>query len=160
LRGYIVKIPAANQQIKTLSLLSALFFCLLTVLPAAVSATTQNNPATGDSKVIREPGNDRMWKMDRSKRFRSQEQVKEYLAELNRGEYNDWRLPTKWELYDLFQLFALKKIPPVQAKLEMSYWLTEENGKVRVGSWDAGDGCGIERKFYPGKKGYVRAVRP
>jgi len=155
-----MKIPASGQHIRKIRFLSALLLCLLTVLPAAISATTQDTPKGDGNDIIQEPGNNRMWKMDRSKRFSSPDQVKEYLSELNKGEYHDWRLPTKWELYDLFQLFALKKIPPVKVKLEMSYWLTGENGRMRVGSWDAGDGCGIERKFYPGKKGYVRAVRP
>jgi len=148
------------RHINNIGFLSTLLLCLLTVLPITVSAALQNGAKTVGNNVIQEPGSERMWTMDRSKKLRSPTQVAEYLSQLNKGEFNDWRLPTKWELYDLLQLFALKKIPPVKAKLEMSYWLTGENGKMRVGSWDAGDGCGIERKFYPGKKGYVRAVRP
>ncbi|MBW1635993.1 MAG: hypothetical protein JRC87_07040 [Deltaproteobacteria bacterium] len=155
-----MKKPPPSYNIKTIHLLPMLLLCLLTVLPTAASAALQDTSKTDGSNVIQEPESERMWTMDRSKKFRSPTQVEEYLSRLNKGEYSDWRLPTKWELYDLFQLFALKKIPPVKTKLEMSYWLAGENGKMRVGSWDAGDGCGIERKFYPGKKGYVRAVRP
>ena len=113
-----------------------------------------------DGGIIQEPENGRMWQMDRSKKIRSSTEVQEYLSELNKGEYKDWRLPTKYELYDFFLLFALKENRELDIKLEMSYWLVGDNGKISVGSWEPGDTCGSERIFYPGKKGYVRAVRP
>ncbi len=77
--------------------------------------------------------------MDRSKKMRSPAEVQEYISDLNKGEYNDWRLPTKYELYDLFLLFALKENRELDIKLEMSYWLVGNNGKMIVGSWEPGD---------------------
>lgn len=112
-------------------------------------------------EYFQEKQSGRMWRVDRSKKLKTPQDVAQYLDTVNEGTYNDWRLPTKQELYDLFAIFDLKRNGEVQIRLEGDYWLTEgPTSPVYVGSWQIGDGCGPSRSFYSGKKGYVRAVRP
>ena len=154
-----MNITREKQPTKNAKFLLTLLFCLSPVLPLTTSAK-MGAVTTLDGGIIQEPGDGKMWQMDRSKKIKSSTEVQEYLSELNKGEYNDWRLPTKYELYDFFLLFALKENRDLDIKLEMSYWLVGDNGKISIGSWEPGDTCGAERIFYPGLKGYVRAVRP
>lgn len=101
-----------------------------------------------------------MWTKTKSKKIASAEEARQYLARINQGEYSDWRLPTKQELYDLFMVFDLKKNGEVRVRVEGKYWLKNGKGETVVGTWEIGDGCGPERAYYSGSEGYVRAVRP
>lgn len=101
-----------------------------------------------------------MWTAVKSKKLATAEEVRQYLNRLNEGEYNDWRLPTKQELYDLFTIFDLKNNGKVRISIEGNYWLRKPEGKIIAGAWEIGDGCGPERVYYSKEKGYVRAVRP
>lgn len=103
---------------------------------------------------------DTMWTRERSKILDTASDVSGYLSELNNGEFNDWRLPTKKELHDLFMIFDLKYNGEVKIRIEGRYWLVNDDGKVTVGSWEIGDGCGPDRIFYTGKNGHVMAIRP
>lgn len=101
-----------------------------------------------------------MWTKERSKRIKEVSDVQEYLSELNTGQFSDWRLPTKQELYDLFLIFDLKNNGDVRVRVEGKYWLASDLGVLSVGAWEIGDGCGPERRFSVGGKGYIRAIRP
>ena len=131
-------ITQCRERVKNVRFLLSLFICLLVILPVTASAK-MGAVTILDGDIIQEPENGRMWQMNRSKKMSSSTEVQEYLSNLNKGEYNDWRLPTKYELYDLFLLFALKENQKLDIKLEMSYWLVGNNGKMIVGSWEPGD---------------------
>ena len=133
-----MKITQYKERVKNVRFLLSLFICLLVILPVTASAKMGAVTILG-GEIIQEPENGRMWQMNRSKKMRSSTEVQEYLSKLNKGEYNDWRLPTKYELYDFFLLFALKENQELDIKLEMSYWLVGNNGKMIVGSWEPGD---------------------
>ncbi|OEU46486.1 MAG: hypothetical protein BA862_08380 [Desulfobulbaceae bacterium S3730MH12] len=133
-----MNITQCKERVKNVRFLLSLFICLLVILPVTASAK-MGAVTILDGDRIQEPENGRMWQMNRSKKMRSSTEVQEYLSNLNKGEYNDWRLPTKYELYDLFLLFALKENRELDIKLEMSYWLVGNNGKMIVGSWEPGD---------------------
>lgn len=112
-------------------------------------------------EIIQERDSQKMWQVDRSRRFKQAEDVANYLQELNTGgEYTDWRLPEKKELYALHSIFDLKNNGEVKIRVEGKYWLTDGGAPPFVGSWEIGDQCGPSRTFYKGKAGYVRAVRP
>jgi hypothetical protein len=133
-----MNITQYKERMKNVRFLLSLFICLLVILPVTASAKMGAVTILG-GEIIQEPENGRMWQMNRSKKMRSSTEVQEYLSKLNKGEYNDWRLPTKYELYDFFLLFALKENQGLDIKLEMSYWLVGNNGKMIVGSWEPGD---------------------
>jgi len=101
-----------------------------------------------------------MWQLERSKRLRSEQKVQLYLEQLNAGRYNDWRLPTKSELYRFIEIFDWKKNGDVRTRVEGDHWLTVDSGTVVPGEWELDDMCGPERIFYKKKSGYVRAIRP
>ncbi|WP_319547816.1 DUF1566 domain-containing protein [Desulfogranum marinum] len=101
-----------------------------------------------------------MWTAVKSKKLDTVAEVRQYLTRLNEREYNDWRLPTKQELYDLFTVFDLKNNGKVRISIEGNYWMRKPEGKIIAGAWEIGDGCGPERVYYSKEKGYVRAVRP
>ncbi|WP_163338446.1 DUF1566 domain-containing protein [Desulfopila sp. IMCC35008] len=101
-----------------------------------------------------------MWTKMRSKEFSSPGDVQQHLSRLNEGEFSDWRLPTKQELYDLFGIFDMKNNGNVKIRIEGRYWLVNDKGDVVTGAWEVGNGCGPERIFYTGKKGHIMAIRP
>lgn len=143
---------------KALSLLlSIAVVCLL--VPFSLQAAS---PALQiqEEGIFTQAGNGMMWQMDRSKRLKTTQDVEVYLATLNSGKYNNWRLPTQQELFELFSLFDLKENGDVKIQLEGGYWLVGKNTEVEAGTWEIGDGCGPSRKYYTKKAGYVRAVRP
>jgi hypothetical protein len=139
-----------------------LSFLLLQLLPAVVtsSANSADRLHMVSETTFMDEGTGKMWQFDRSKRIDKLDDAIEVLAALNSGVYHDWRFPTKQELFEFFQIFDLKNNGSVKPKLEGSYWLQEDDGAIEVGSWEIGDGCGPGRKFFTGKTGYVRAVRP
>lgn len=101
-----------------------------------------------------------MWTKSRGKKFADPSEVKNYLKSLNEGQFNDWRLPTKQELYDLFMIFDFKKNGDIKIRIEGKYWLANNDGQMSAGAWDIGDGCDPERTYSREKKGFVRAIRP
>lgn len=145
--------------------LTVLFLAMLVFIATQSISAQRVKPSDTISLVskgdILETANKRMWQSNRSKKMESTKDVENYLQSLNQGTYNDWRLPTKQELYDFFTIFDFKKNGAVQIRLEGYYWLDDKkNSSVYVGGWQIGDGCGPSRSFHKGKKGYVRAVRP
>lgn len=113
-----------------------------------------------DDEIIRETRNDSMWRLDRSKRLRSEQEVERYLDQLNSKHYKDWRLPTKSELHRFIEIFDWKKNGEVKIKIEGDHWLIDDSNKIKAGEWELDDLCGPIRVYYNKKSGYVRAVRP
>jgi len=138
-----------------LFLIIPFLLCIPTSSLSAEGALRQEAPG-----LIAESKTGLVWQEKRSHKKHSPDEVQQYLTQLNQGPYHDWRLPSKWELYDFFMIFDLKKDGGVNLKLEGSYWLKDDNGKLYPASWEQGDQCGAERTFYKTKSGYVRAVRP
>lgn len=93
-----------------------------------------------DAETFQEQKSGKMWQLERSRKFRATEEVENYLHELNKGRYADWRLPTKQELYELFVFFDLKKNGDVKVPKEGNYWYAGEYGQIEVGAWEEGDG--------------------
>lgn len=123
-------------------------------------ASTAGEPVLNQisEDIFQNSRNDQMWQMRKSKRLKTASSAEQYLNQLNQGEYQDWRLPTKQELYTLFSYFDLKLYGNVRIQLEGNYWI--ENKGIQVGTWGIGDQCGPSRTFYTQKAGYVRAIRP
>jgi hypothetical protein len=152
-----------NMPNKIVTSVKAVFFLVSVniVMSLAAVAVGQNSILEIlPGEVFRQQGSETIWQINRSKRLKTQEEVQEYLAALNQGDFHDWRLPTRQELYDLFSIFDLKQSGEVKISLEGSYWLYDEKDGKQVGSWETGDQCGLSRNYFKGKAGHVRAVRP
>lgn len=142
---------------------SALIWCLNIFLTPhfAGSANTDSGLLVSVSEeYFQNTRNGAIWTTTRSKRLATTREAQAYLNLLNKGSFDDWRLPSKQELFDLFSIFDLKNNGEVKIRIEGKYWLADGDGQISVGTWEIGEGCGPERRFFSGGKGYVRAIRP
>lgn len=147
--------------IKSLLLVTGIALILVSgplVAPPLTSAAETGEFEVLDEETFTESGTERVWKLFRSRRIKSLEQVDNYLSSINNSAHSYWRLPTRDELFRLFSKFDLKKNGDVLVPIEGNYWHTDDKGMISVGAWEIGDQCGPERLFYPGKSGYVWAV--
>jgi hypothetical protein len=138
-----------------------LLCCLLVVqfFPAVGMAGAPGMEKMTDD-IVSETKSGKMWQLKKSKRIKTSEEVEAYLQDLNDGEYSDWRLPSKTELFALMSIFDLKQNGEVKIDVEGKYWLRDIAGNFHVGIWETGDQCGPSRAYYEAKAGYVRAIRP
>lgn len=98
-----------------------------------------------------------IWQTGRSKKFSSFEDARLYAENLQLAGHDDWRLPTKEELFRLSELFDLRRSGDCPMKPEGSYW----NAKKKAGEWYPYPLCGgSDFKYLKSKTGRVRAVRP
>lgn len=110
--------------------------------------------------IVQETDNGRMWTTVKTSRYESRGTVENYLQTLNDGKYSDWRLPTKWELREFYDIFDLKQAGDVRVQIEGNYWMVMESGESSAAAWEVGDQCEPERFFYKKQSGRIRAVRP
>jgi len=101
-----------------------------------------------------------MWQVEASRTIHSLAEAQAYVRQLRLGGYEDWRLPTISELYDLYTVFDLHLNGECTLEVEGTYWSDEPDMDGRVGTWELDDNCDPERQYIPKKKGRVRAVRP
>lgn len=114
-----------------------------------------------DDNTCRDTIHGLVWQRERSNLIDSLEEAEAYVAELNqKSAYHDWRLPTIYELYDLNYAFDLHQNGDCAMAREGNYWAGKKDGDGMVGAWEIGNQCDPERQYFPGKKGFVRAVRP
>lgn len=100
-----------------------------------------------------------MWQVERTDVFTSGQEALAYVDGLSLGDYDDWRLPTKEELYDLCVLYDMKWAGDCPMRLKGSYWM--QNGTSEAGEWDAYPLCGgSDYQYFKTRTGRVRAVRP
>jgi hypothetical protein len=112
-----------------------------------------------DGNICQDMKTKKMWMIDKSKRIESLADAKKYTSSLKAGGYDNWRLPTVAELFELYMLFDLHQNGTCQIEVEGTYWSDEPDNKGRVGAWELDDNCDAERQYIPKKKGYVRAIR-
>lgn len=104
--------------------------------------------------------NGRMWQVERTEVFSSGQEARNYVHNLELGNFNDWRLPSKEELYELCYLLELRLAGDCPIKLKGSYWLA--NGSdTDAGEWESYPLCGGPGfRYFKGKTGRVKGVRP
>ncbi|MDH3328865.1 MAG: DUF1566 domain-containing protein [Desulfobulbaceae bacterium] len=104
----------------------------------------------------------RMWQVERGGSFSSLQEAEQYAANMKIGGHNDWRLPTRAELYDLHDIFFWEKNGNCTMNTTGDFWTASEKGEKPLGHWETYYLCGPEFKYSEslGSDGYVRAVRP
>ncbi len=137
----------------------------LTTVLAACSTTAQQGEASGarmispTAGICKDVETGLMWQSAPSKAFTSLADAEAYVAKLNIGGYDDWRLPSVTELYGLYMTFDLHENGGCKMNVEGTYWSDEEDLEGRVGTWELDDNCDPERRYIPKQRGKVRAVR-
>ncbi|MCF6187453.1 MAG: DUF1566 domain-containing protein [Desulfobulbaceae bacterium] len=140
--------------------------CLLAVFMSGCASYSGEDGSPVGSRMIplgngvcKDLRSGKMWQVGASRTIKSLEEAKEYTASLKVGGYDDWRLPTVTELFDLYMIFDLKQNGDCNLKVEGIYWSDEPDLQGRVGTWELDDNCDPERQYIPKTKGRVRAVR-
>jgi len=136
-----------------------MFWALIVAVMPEQSAVADDRLQMTGADVFVDQQAGLMWQLGRSKRVKDLDDAITILSDLNGGEFSNWRFPSKVELFELFQTFDLKNNGAVETNLEGNYWLVDDDGSMKAGSWEIGDGCGPSRTFYMKRGGYVRAVR-
>lgn len=101
-----------------------------------------------------------MWQQVKSEKLFNIEDARTYAKNLTIGGYNDWRLPTVYELYHLNYLRDLHIESECEINLEGNFWSDEKDGEGIVGAWKISDQCDPVRQYSPASAGYVKVVRP
>ena len=109
--------------------------------------------------VCRDNKTGRMWQVGTSRNLDSLPKAQDYADQLSIGGYDDWRLPTVSELYELYLIFDLHQNGDCRLEVEGTYWSDEPDLQGRVGTWELDDNCDAERQYIPKNRGKVRAVR-
>jgi hypothetical protein len=127
--------------------------------PAAMAPSFGRAKLAVVAEGICQQRNGLMWQLESSGVLESGQQAVEYVQALRLGNYSDWRLPSKGELYALCYLHDLKLTGDCPLKPTGSYW--SMNGAPQAGEWEVYSLCGGTEYQYRGSKaGRVRAVRP
>ena len=148
-----------NRILPFLPIFVTLTFLIILADPVLTKGTDQFLRLM-DGHHIEDIRKKQMWTKEKSRIFRSADEAQHFLTQLNRGDFGDWRFPTKHELHDLLLIFDMKNNGEVKVPIEGKYWLMGEDGKVSAGAWEFGGGCGPARHFHSGERGRVWAVRP
>ncbi|MDA3971697.1 MAG: DUF1566 domain-containing protein [Desulfobulbaceae bacterium] len=143
---------------KSLMTCLVLAFAVTLIGCAGMSTQTPRYAITAPG-ILQDTDSGQMWQLERSKRFKTYKEAQAFVEQLTLGGYDDWRLPTIYELYDLNYLFDLHQNGTITLDREGNYWSGEKDGDGIIGAWAISDQCGPSREYYTGKAGYVRAVR-
>lgn len=113
-------------------------------------------------KICREVSTNKMWQLIKEGPFSSLEEANRYTAELKLGGYDDWRLPTKSELFNLFYVHYWKNNRDCVMNNKGEFWAISKDQEPSLGHWEAYLLCGPEFKFVYSIKeyGFIRAIRP
>lgn len=140
--------------------------CLLAVFLSGCASYSDHDGSSAGARMIplgdgvcQDTRTGKMWQVGSSKTLHSLEEAKTYTETLKVGGYDDWRLPTVTELFDLYMIFDLKQNGDCDLQVEGTYWSDEPDLEGRVGTWELDDNCDPERRYIPKTKGRVRAVR-
>ena len=151
-----------------------LFYCITIGLLIGCGCTPRQNGtgpySSGEiglqlikgNKYCREITSETMWQIEKEGKFSSLQEADRYAVSLELGGYDDWRLPTKSELYKLFYIFYRNKNNDCTMNVSGDFWITLKNQEATLGHWEVYHLCGPEFKFVESikGKGYVRAIRP
>lgn len=149
----------------------AVLLVLFSILPAgcALNQNSLDSISGASNDILQDNGqgicldlnSGKMWQLGRGGAFFSLQDAQQYAEDLQLGGYDDWRLPTKEELFDLHNRFFLKENGNCSMKRGGEYWSADKKGKPALGHWETYHLCGPGFKYVKsvGTKGYVRAIR-
>jgi len=142
------------------------FTRLFTLAAAAVLIFSSNTLAGGGSLqnlgngICKDKVTGLEWQIDKSKRFSSFHDVKQYITGLQLGGFSDWRLPTTRESMELRGLIAIQGNDDCGfPKLKSKYWLVDKKEGTVPARLELECFCRGDYDLLAKDKGYVRVVR-
>ena len=113
-------------------------------------------------EICQEVRSGTMWQVGKGGVFESPEEAVHYAANLNLAGYDDWRLPTREEMFGLYTIFYWEKNGSCAMNRKGNFWSLSEEGELLLGHWETYFLCAPEHKYVKSlaTRGLVRAVRP
>lgn len=151
------------------------FHCLFMTLALVLNGCTQHPhvPSNADDKksglfmvngqtICQEVLSSKMWQSKKEGPFSSLEEADRYATELELDGYDDWRLPTRSELFDIFYMHYFQNDGDCVMNHRGEFWALSGDQEPSLGHWEDDLLCGPEFKFVESMKdyGFVRAIRP
>ena len=102
-----------------------------------------------------------MWQYGKSRRaLKTEAEALEYAKDLRLGGFDDWRLPTLAERWDIVQIYMYKNNGDINfPKPGTKYWTAETEKGISPIKLDFSCLCMANQEIEYRTKGYVRAVR-
>ena len=139
---------------RTFSLICYLSCALIFNGCAGQSAITKGHPHGEDAllvpmadEICQETLTDKMWQIDKEGPFSSLEEATRYATGLRLGNFDDWRLPTKSEMFELFYMHYWKKDGTCVMNHRGEFWSLSKDQKPVLGHWEDDLLCGPELNF-------------
>ena len=150
------------------SCMKMILFCLSVstfILSYGCASQQKSMIQLKDQGICQEIKSGRMWQLDKGGKFSSLDEAEKYATSLHLGGYNDWRVPTRDEYFQLHTLFFSLGIGTnndCAMDFNGDFWSVPKGEEPTLGHWEAYFLCGTEIKYVEsyGIEGYVRAVRP
>lgn len=148
-----------------LHLICTLILCGCASNPDTISSNDNRNGRlylVEGGVVCLEITTNRMWQFRKEGPFSSLEEADRYVAELNLNGFDDWRLPTKSELFDIFYIHYWRNDGNCVMNHKGEFWAVSRDQESSLGHWEDDLLCGPEFNFVDSIKddGFVRAIRP
>jgi len=142
--------------------LFSLSVCTLFILSYGCASQQNSMIKLKDQEICQEIKSGRMWQLDKGGKFSSLDEAERYATSLQLGGYNDWRVPTWDEYFQLHNIFLLRNNNDCAMDFKGDFWSVPEGEEPTLGHWEIYFLCGDELRYVEsqGIEGYVRAVRP
>jgi len=136
--------------------------CILIILNNGCVSKQNSLVKLKDQGICKEITTGKMWQIDKGGKFTSLNEAESYATSLQLGGFNDWRVPTKDEYFQLHYLFSEGKNNDCAMNSNGDFWAISEGEEPTLGHWETYHLCGAEFKYVESLEttGYVRAVRP
>lgn len=142
-------------------IVSAFIVCLTMTASGCAPKKTMLLQTEG-TEICEEIKSGKMWQKGKGGPFFTLQAAEQYAADLQLGGHNDWRLPSKEELFELYHIFFWKKNNSCDLNQNGEFWSVAKDGRSSLGHWETYLLCDPEFNYVKSLKtsGYVRAIRP
>lgn len=145
----------------------ALLPCLVAWMLIGGAVESSGQGAAGQIRALgvqlcQEAESGRMWQVEKARGVATAREAELQAAGLQLGGYDDWRLPTKAEMFNLAKIFFWHKNNDCRMDTRGDYWLVDDGRQPSLGHWEIDFACGPVYRYIKASRsrGSVRAVRP
>jgi len=89
-----------------------------------------------DDLTCGESRSGKMWQREKGGMFSSRQDAEQYVANLQIGGFDDWRLPTREELFTLHNALYWKKNGDCVLDNHGEFWTASKDGEHSPGHWE------------------------